>query len=351
MRVIVAAVATLLLLVAAVAFQAGSERSNPVAAPDEQKDDGAHWVKLTFGLDGEAVSWDGGVSAREGTILESAAWSFEERDRFDPAAHKWFCTTVVLEGRSASSFAEPQRGVLLHVERQGGTTLDVTTRQGDFTVDVTKLESGRPQLYLDGRASAELLGTSRPLPERATEPGRIAGTQDDYPTLAVDSEGHRHLAWIAWEEDALRDRLRVLDLDDPNATVQEIPTAREQMNPQLVAADGALWLFWSAPESRSRGSQSEGGSSSPSQSNWDLWSSQRKDGRWTDPQRITTAPGSDFHLSAAAGPDGSVWLAWQTFREGQGDILARRHHNGTWSKEIAVADSKANEWEPSISID
>ena len=121
MRFVTAGV-TAVLLLAVIALQGGAERKLVLAS------DKIFWVKLTFGLDEKPVPWDGNVTIEQGKILESAAWSFEKRDRFDPVSHKWFCTTVVLTGRSASSFAEPQRGVLLRVERNDKTLLNVKTQ-------------------------------------------------------------------------------------------------------------------------------------------------------------------------------------------------------------------------------
>ena len=53
----------------------------------------------------------------------------------------------------------------------------------------------------------------------------------------------------------------------------------------------------------------------------------------------------------ASGPNGEIWLSWQSFRNGNSDIFVRRLQQGKWSNEVAVAYSDANEWEPSISID
>ncbi len=326
MRVL-AGLGTVLLLWGAARFDARLEKAE--SSPDK-----THWVKLTFGLDDKTATWDGKVTVRNGRILQSAPWSFERRDRFDPVALKWFCSTVVLKGRSASSFAEPQRGVLVQIERTGPTQLDVETGQGNFAVDVADLQAGRPGSYLDGRASAELLGPSDLLPDKAIDSD--ADTEDDFPSLAIDGDGRRWIAWIAYEEAAKRDHLRVLNLDDPSAKAVEIPTAREQTGPQLITdADGTLWLFWSAPSGK----------------NWDIWSAKRTKGGWTSPERVTTAAGTDFHLATARGPAGEIWLAWQAFRNDNGDILVKRLKQGRWSEEVAVASSDANEWEPSISID
>ena len=332
MRVIVA-VATIVLLSLAVLFNARTEGTENAAISDSSSD-AVHWVKLTLGLDDKAVPWDGSVTITNGRILQSAPWSFEPRDRFDPVAHKWFCTTVVLKGRSASSFAEPQRGVLIKIERAGNTKLEIQTQQGNFTVDVPALKAGVPQSYLESRASAELLGNSDNLPNTAID--SIAVTEDDFPTLVVDKSGNRWLAWIGYEDAAKRDHLRVMNLDDPNAKVEEVLTAREQTDPKLVLdSEGTPRLFWSAPED----------------GNWDLWMSKRTEHGWSNAERITTAEGTDFHLAVARGPNGALWLAWQAFRGTNSDLFAKRLHQGKWSKTIRITDDVSNEWEPSISVD
>ncbi|HID21138.1 MAG TPA: hypothetical protein EYP14_01880, partial [Planctomycetaceae bacterium] len=328
---------TVLLLAAAVATARRPQSTNPSSSvpPTPPQTPGRFWVKLTFGLDDQIARWDGSVSIRNGRILQAEPWSFEKRDRFDAENRSWTCTTVVLRGRSASSFAEPQRGVLLQIEATEATHLTVETRQGDFEVAVTELVAGRPALFLEGRASAERLGTSEPLPSDRHVDTEVA-TEDDYPSLAIDSRGHRWIAWIGYEDQAKRDHLWVLDLDDPRAKVEQIVTAREQLDPKLVVdSDGTLRLFWAAPEA----------------GDWELWTATRQRGRWSAPQRLTHAEGTDFHLAVAQGPDRSVWLAWQAFRGRNSDIHVRRLRRGRWSRELAIGHPTANEWEPSISVD
>lgn len=328
MRVL-AAVLTVLTLMVALGLNAGP--SDPPAAAT---DNGPRWVKLTFGLDGKAEPWDGRATVEGGRLLESVPWSFEKRDRFDSASHKWFCTTVVLEGRSASSFAEPQRGALLHIAPEGDARIHVETKQGRFTVALKDLVAGKPQLFLDRRASAELLGPSQMLPDRRVDSD--AATEDDFPTLAIDGQGRRWIAWIGYDDANKRDHLYTLCLDDPQARTEEIVTAREQLGPRLLTdGEGALWLFFAAPQD----------------GNWDLWATRRTADGWQAPQRITTAEGTDFHLAAARGPQGELWLAWQAFRRDNSDIVVKCRVDNRWSDEIVVARSPANEWEPSISID
>src|SRR5262249_39289033 len=57
--------------------------------------------------------------------------------------------------------------------------------------------------------------------------------------------------------------------------------------------------------------------------NWDIYyrkyTPAAKDGgkgQWSDVVRLTDAPGTDFHVVAAADSGGTVWLAWQAWRDG-----------------------------------
>ena len=68
-------------------------------------------------------------------------------------------------------------------------------------------------------------------------------------------------------------------------------------------------------------------------------------------QRLTHAPHSDFHVRAATDGDGNVTLVWQSFRNGQADIYARRLTGSRWGPEIRVSPSHANDWEPAVALD
>ena len=65
--------------------------------------------------------------------------------------------------------------------------------------------------------------------------------------------------------------------------------------------------------------------------NWDLYSRRkvvRRAGVLS--RRVTQNPGSDFHQKLIADKQGNLWLAWQSFRNGQSDIYAKSFSNGAW---------------------
>ena len=68
-------------------------------------------------------------------------------------------------------------------------------------------------------------------------------------------------------------------------------------------------------------------------------------------ERVTSARYSDYHVRAAADGDGNVTLVWQSFRNGQADIYARRLTGSHWGPAVRVSPSAANDWEPAVALD
>ena len=297
-----------------------------------------HWVKLTFGLDDEVADWDGSVSVQDGRILNLESWGFEPDHELDAGAGRWQCSTLVKNRRSESTYAEGYRGILVELVSNDATTLTVQTKQGNFSVDVSQLAAGRLDRFLNGRASAELLGTAQPLVGRGGLHPQLPDTtnDDDFPTLTVDGHGNRWVAWIRFNRALDQDELQVLDLDSPEATATQIDAGRFQATPLLLTdQSGKPWLFWTAPR----------------ETNWDIHATRWTDNGWTKPERISTAAGTDFHLSGARGPRGELWLTWQSFRNGNGDVIAKCWRGDRWTSDIPVTQGPANEWEPAISVD
>ena len=66
------------------------------------------------------------------------------------------------------------------------------------------------------------------------------------------------------------------------------------------------------------------------------------------PVRISNAAGSDVFPSAAVDASGNVWVAWQGWREGKAQIFSAVQNGDTFSAPATVAASKGNEWNPAI---
>ena len=62
-------------------------------------------------------------------------------------------------------------------------------------------------------------------------------------------------------------------------------------------------------------------------------------------------PGCEAEITyshTSLGPEGDVFVVWQSFRRGQSDIYLKPYSRGAWSAEIRVSESPANDWEPAV---
>ncbi|MHC4875713.1 MAG: DUF3604 domain-containing protein [Planctomycetota bacterium] len=318
---------TCLILAMVLAAGRGTPETRNLAAQDDSIPSDL-WIKVVFGLDDEEAVWDGQVSVTGGELRDIDGWSFEARDQLDADAQSWKIRSGLITGRRAT-YAEPTRGVVLRLQATEQTHVAVVTEQGNFEFDPAALRAGQPQLQLDGRASVELMAGGE-LIARTT-------TDDDFASIAIDSRGHRHVMWVAFDEANQRDWLYVRDLDEPNAAPQSVFDAEEFDSPRLFVVkrgDGSETLravFCSPGKS----------------ANWDVYSAVKTAAGWV-PERLTLSDGVELKVAANQSPDGALWVAWQTFENGQGDVVARRLNGGRWSNEF-VLQSDADEWNPSVS--
>ena len=160
----------------------------------------------------------------------------------------------------------------------------------------------------------------------------------DWPSLAAGPDGSLWTAWVEWngkDADSVVVRRR-----DPAGT-WESPVVVEDGNwdhylPAVVAVPGGATAFWSG---------GNGGS-------FDLFAASISDAGEVGPvERIAAGDHSDFHASAAADDAGNLTVTWQSFRDLQGEIYARRRTGAGWGAEIRVSQSTANDWEPSVALD
>lgn len=320
--------ATALVLAGVVFFGRASQEKPQARAATGDAQSAPTWFKVVFGVDQKDAAWDGSLSVTGGRVDEIDSWSFEARDQLKKEERSWMARTAILDGRRAT-YAEPTRGLLVKVDASPKTKVKVETKQGTFEFSPREVSLGRPAKFLKGRATVEVLGFGDLVAETATD--------DDFPAIAIDERRHRHVLWQAYDDVAKRDWLLIRDVDS-KSNPAPVFDAKEFADPHLFFLEGTgkeqlVAVFASPAENR----------------NWDIYAAWKTDDGWS-PQRLCSAEGSDIHLAADAGADGSLWVAWQSLRNGNGDIFVRRYYNGRWSEELAVTSTAADEWEPSISV-
>ena len=242
-------------------------------------------------------------------------------------------------------------GVLVRLKAPGDAILSVATEQGNVAIQLTDLVGGSARRYLDGRLEARRVPNSTLL---------VGGPfEQDFPTAAADGKGG---AWVGYVEHRHRGP-EVMEslLERPKSFASFVPTgggdqikllhfegktagaSLDVTGPGLdvwrpsVAVDGrgSVVVAWSE--------QREG--------NWDLFARTYDPDRaaWSEATRLTTNRGTDTAVVLATAPDGTVWMAWQAWIDGQAEILAASLADA--SKPINVSNSPANDWSPAIAVD
>lgn len=284
-----------------------------------------YWVKIVFGADGESADWDGQLAVAQGEILEVTKGMLDVGDSVDSQTRSWKIRTGLAQARRVT-FAEPQREIEVKLLGSAETKLTINTKQGNVTIKPGKLTVEQPTTALAGRMSIHRLGTGDAVANTKTD--------DDFAAIAVDEKGHRHVAWIAFDETANTDQLLIRDIDDRASKPEPIAISQEFADAKLLNVGGMLIALWSSPGT---------------DKNWDIYAAKRETRGWRT-GRLTTAEGTDFQLSAATGPEETIWITWQSFRNGNGDIFAKCFRQGEWSTDIPVEINLANQWQPSISV-
>jgi hypothetical protein len=363
------------------------------AAPDQGEpsrsaslDTGTTVIRVLLGLgDTETTSWDGKVTLDKGELVGVEPWRFRQGARVaGPAA--WESRSLGLlksdeakaryaikkalakkkqarkkqvEVQAKDSHGGPApagssvvpTGILVRVNAPADATLTVATAHGSAAIKLADLAGGNARRYLDGRMEA------RRVPSTALLAG--GPLEQDFPVAVADGKGG---AWVAYVEHSHRgpkvmesptevpksfrsfvpngggDQVKLLHFDgkSPGTPVEVTGPGLDVWRPS-VALDGRgrVVVAWSE--------QRDG--------NWDLYARtfDPQRGAFAEPVRLTTNPGTDTAVALATAPDGTVWMAWQAWSQGQADVLASPLADR--SSPINVSNHPANDWSPAIAVD
>jgi hypothetical protein len=169
--------------------------------------------------------------------------------------------------------------------------------------------------------------------DRVSDPNK----QGDWPAITNVRDGSQWAVWIEWND---KDADRVLVGHRVASGSWQAPIEIQDGNwdhysPAIVSMPDGVMVFWSG--------QSSG--------NFDLFCATiSNDGKVSKPERLTTAPFSDFNARAASDAEGNVTVVWQSFRNLNGDIYARRYSK-RWGPEVRISDDAADDWDPAIALD
>ncbi len=294
-----------------------------------------------------------------------SGWRFNAADSTDGTKSWQAATRPAVGPRRAALNARPNtpladNGVLLSLT---GVTEDsvvqVKTVQGDFSFKIAEASYGKILNELNETVEVERTASAVTLTDSKTD--------DDYPSAAVAQDGTVFTAYTSftpglnrdsrakrWEtapEDLSflakapgGDQLWLRAVDGPRAgdAIAVTPTGRDIYKSAVtVDGSGTVWIFWS-----------ENAAYKPFPKNplpnFDIWARPFKDGKFSEPQRISTSPENDIWPVAATDAKGRAWVAWQGARNQVFRILERHQAGDGWSAERQVSTQTRNSWAPAL---
>lgn len=295
---------------------------------------------LSLGENATSVErWDGSVNVSGGRLVSLEGRHFMRNDAIT-GANSWRCTNrrdeITGFPRITYNEMNPEEappplffpaGLYVTLEPSGDPQVSVNTAQGNFRFRLS--ETGfDPKPFLNGRVTV----TRVPAVEKLTS----EEYEDDEAAIAALPGGSIAVAWVAYRDRADRVLLRTLSNGVWTAPEEVTPKPADIFRCSLaVDSDGHLWTFWSEREGQ----------------RWHIFGRQRREGKWLPPLRLSGEGSNTFHR-AAASHDGHVFVVWQSFRGAerrvQSDIYMKVYANGSWSDEMQVSTSPANDWEPAV---
>ena len=164
------------------------------------------------------------------------------------------------------------------------------------------------------------------------------GVTADWPALATGADGSLWMAYVEWDgADSDRVVVRRRPPSGDWGPVIEVADGNwDHYLPAIVTLPEGSMVFWSGKD----------------EGDFDVFGA-RIDGDGTvgPVERVASGDHGDFHVRAVADPAGNVTVVWQSFRNLQADVFARRMSPAGWGPTVRVSDSLASDWEPSVALD
>jgi hypothetical protein len=322
-------------------------------------------VRLLLGVgDTQAQDWGGKVSIDKGEVASVEGWRFRQEDEIR-GTNSWGARTRATKGAGKKKAAAKKKaaqqggggptvpnGVFVAVAAPEDARLSVETAQGDFAVALADLAGGGVQRYLAGKVEAQVVPTAVTLHD--------SPAQDDFPAAAADGRGN---VWVACVVHQPRGPVKLDPISvRPKTFADYVPTGGGDQVRLLRFAGGkaagdpldvtpADLDLWRTAVAVDREGSVVVVWSENRDGNWDLYQRTYNPGKasFSEPKRLTQGAGTDTHGVLATAPDGTVWMAWQSFSEGQADILLAPLDGS--SRPVRISDGPADEWSPALAID
>jgi hypothetical protein len=332
-----------------------SPRSSALAAQMEvEQPAGAVELYVTLGLkDTEQVDWMGSITLSEGRlrqlrIVRAARNATAEGNEFAVRAAR----SQAKQKKKREQMPLIPARLHLALDAPDSAQVTISTSQGEFSFVLGELQPGSAANFLDDQAAVERKEGAVCLTPAASE--------DDYPAMVKSSDGTIWLAYVAFtpSEPLINERvlqgnfdvlvpsehgdqilLRSFDGNTWHVPVPATDPGRDVWRPSIaVDLQDRIWVAWAEKVD----------------DDWEILARRYDPAEktWSEQRRVSNVTGSDFHVVATCDAKGQLWLAWQGWRDGGYDILlATADDAQTFGKPRVISDSPGNDWSPAICAD
>ena len=193
-------------------------------------------------------------------------------------------------------------------------------------------------------------GKSEP-PPGATEAGvpilSSGDSYDDFPSIAQTSDGTLYAAYAAYYDGHDQVRIHKRLPDGTWSTRSYVPLVEPRADilmPQLaVDKRDRVWVIWCEQTGREKGKSGD----------WGIYARPLIGERWGPVARLdedaVSKPDINLHVSTDA--NHNIAVVWQAHPENNGDIMLRQFIDDTWTEPVAITLGPASDWYPSAAVD
>jgi len=319
--------------------------------------DNAIGLNVEFGLkDKTPTDWNGAVQVSEGKVLlveiarGGGTMAMVEDNKFT------LRTVAPNAKKAADGMTRPVISVMLVAPPTAKVTID--TKQGQVAFTLADLPMNDAQEFLDGQVSVERQLASTRLTDEETE--------DDYPAVAKAADGSVWMAYVEYtkSEQPLTERVLAGNFEglEPKGNGDKIKLRHfdgKTWSAPVDVTDGGLDV-WRPTISIDGKGRVVIAWAEKKNDNWDIFSRRYTPGKdgakgeWGTVTRVSNGAGTDYNVVSVTDASGTVRLYWQTWNKDNFDIAGAvldKETNVPGRFELPVMMTKANEWNPSVTVD
>ena len=330
---------------AAIAFVSFSPGQNPPARPAGAAPPARTAIRIAFGERQEhETDYSGTLQLSPGRVIELIPYRFFGTDGLT-GADGWRLTTRRANFENQPDQPRPlataganqnivPKAVAAILEAPAGANATVKTDRGTYTFRLDALANGRVLSFEDG----DVLVQSVPGPERVSPPFPAGNPNtypdNDYPSLAIASDGTAWTAWQVYENGG--DRVLAAHSTASGWTAPDALTpAGQDVFHTAIALDsrGRVWVVWSQREGEA----------------WELTARTYDGQSWSAARRITNANGPNFFHKLVRGRDGTLHLVWIAHLNTQSHVMWSKLAGDAWSAPQEISGASA--WMPDAAAD